>query len=206
MSIISSEYAIEKLSTFFEALADIPYDAFDSWKANPMATKVVTRSVESMGIWNEMVRFAEERFEGHPRAKWVKLKAQFGLLIDQRFFIRFKKGNTRRKSSNYPTLTALQFHDQEVDIFGATTHRMEVLYVLDKAGVKIESVLLVQRHKGRIVVDIELNRNAPPATNVSPFTPVQPSLDGTDSAAHIIKQPGAGNKDDADFKDAGGGA
>ncbi|UGA36172.1 hypothetical protein JOS77_16940 [Chromobacterium haemolyticum] len=154
MSIISSEYAIEKLSTFFEALADIPYDAFDSWKANPMATKVVTRSVESMGIWNEMVRFAEERFEGHPRAKWVKLKAQFGLLIDQRFFIRFKKGNTRRKSSNYPTLTALQFHDQEVDIFGATTHRMEVLYVLDKAGVKIESVLLVQRHKGRIVVEL----------------------------------------------------
>lgn len=188
MHIISPEQCETALSKYYRELSKIPYEAWNEWKVSSVAQRMAHKSVRAMNVWNNMVGLAEDRFADQAlgNTDWVKLGHQNGLLLEGKFFVRLKKGDTQLKSKNYPTQSALKFHDQETDLFGGLC-RLELIYVLDKHEMNVDQVALVQRHKGQVVfvrdlsnldVDIQM-----PVINIQPLRP-PPS---TTTAAHIIK-------------------
>ena len=188
MHIISSEQCEQALSRYYRDLSRIPYEAWHAWKLSPTAQRVAHKSVRAMNVWNNMVGLAEDRFADQAlgNTEWVKLGHQNGLLLEGKFFVRLKKADAQLKSKNYPTQSALKFHDQETDLFGGLC-RLELIYVLDKQEMNVEQVALVQRHKGNVVFVRDLTgldeEFQVPTANIQPLR----SPPNTTTAAHIIK-------------------
>lgn len=87
--------------------------------------------------------------------------------FDNRTFFRIKKGDKRGYTSNYPTPTAMEFHEPESDLFGGVD-KLEVTYVLDHQETTIEDIAIVYRNRGEVefrfsILDSENVESAVPA-------------------------------------------
>ncbi|MDE9553845.1 hypothetical protein KKI94_22380, partial [Xenorhabdus bovienii] len=76
--------------------------------------------------------------------RFAKIPYNLGFAVNGRYFIRFKKGDSNFLSSNYPTQSALKYHDPNIDMFGGEV-RLELLYVLGRDGIGIDKIVLTQR-------------------------------------------------------------
>lgn len=151
MSLITKDEALSVLEPFFPLFRKAVNSAWNSWVTGPTAPRMQHPRVRANIIWNdyfyEMLNEIEQGEHGDIR--FAKIPYNQGFVIDGRYFIRFKKGDSNYRSSNYPTQTTLNFHDPDVDLFGGDV-RLELLYVLDRDGVGIDKIVLTQR-KGQFV-------------------------------------------------------
>lgn len=107
-----------------------------------------------------------------------------GIVFGDQLFVRFKKADSSLFSRNVATQAALDFHDQQIDLYGGIS-RSELIYSLSSFGQSIDRFVLIQRHKKSIVWQIELDGSSSAAQTVIPISPQAP-LPGS-PADRIIK-------------------
>ncbi|MCC8366590.1 hypothetical protein J8V57_09880 [Xenorhabdus sp. PB61.4] len=157
MSLITKEEAQEALSPFFHLFRKAVYAAWNRWINNPVAPHMHHKRVRANIIWNE---FFDEMFNEidtgeYGDIRFARIPYNQGFVVDGRYFIRFKKGDSNFLSSNYPTQTTLKFHDPEIDMFGGEV-RLELLYVLDRDGIGVDKIALTQRKDKFVAWAIDL--------------------------------------------------
>lgn len=102
-------------------------------------------------IWEEVVRRAEAAFANDTSVR-VHPKNQSVLFVVDGLAFRFKKSNASGLTNNYPTQSALDFHDPQEDLPGIPqVQRLEVTYVLNKLETAVQDMLLVARDQGRVL-------------------------------------------------------
>ncbi|GGI55653.1 hypothetical protein [Oxalicibacterium solurbis] len=174
------------LRPFFNDFEQIMRAAWQDWRDNRLAAQMQHKRVRAAIVWNQMLAHAKRQFDGREDVTVDTVKEWEGILIDGRIFIRMKKGTDKLLSRNFPTQTALAFHDQDQDLFGGIV-RLELLYVLNTAETDIERIVLIQRHKKQIVWSIDLLDEADDRHNVQPLIPLEPAPETGSVADRIIK-------------------
>jgi hypothetical protein len=177
----------------FQRFVSIVRAAWADWMAGAIASQMQHKRVRANYVWNQLLANAKRQFEGVQGIRVETLKNWDGVLVQDRIFIRMKKGTHDLLSRNYPTQASLAFHDTTQDLFGGIA-RLELLYVLNKAETAIERIALVQRHRSSVAWFIDLLDDAAAASaqTVMPFTP--PQLPG--SVAERLINPKEGKKTD----------
>lgn len=105
-------------------------------------------------------------------------------MVGDSFFIRMKKGTNRLLSRNFPTRSALDFNDANIDLFDGVA-RLELIYTLDALQTSIDRIVLAQRHHNRIVWAIDLLDSAEDHGQAVIPLPIEPS--GGTPAQRVIR-------------------
>lgn len=184
MPSITANQAELELRTLFADFISIVQSAWTDWMGGGYAHQMQHKRVRAGCVWNQLISNAKRTFEGRQNVRVETLRNWDGVLINNRVFVRMKKGDYRLLSRNYPTQAALDFHDPQKDLFDGII-RLELLYVLNKLETAVERIVLVQRHRSQIAWSIDLLDQADGTNqNVLPLAPIQP-VDG--AAGRMIK-------------------
>lgn len=184
MSAITSAQAEIELRALFADFISIVQSSWKDWMAGSYAHQMQHKRVRAGCVWNQLIANAKRAFEGRQDVRVETLRNWDGVLINNRIFVRMKKGDYKLLSRNYPTQAALDFHDPQKDLFGGIA-RLELLYVLNKLETTVERIVLVQRHRSKIAWVIDLLDQADSGDqNVLPLVPIQPT---DDAAGRMIK-------------------
>jgi len=186
MPFISRVDAESILGPYFSDIQSIVHSAWSDWRKANIAPHMQHKRVRANYVWNQLITHAKRQFVNHHEVKVETFKKWDGMLVRNNIFIRMKKGSQNLYSCNYPTQTALAFHDQNQDMFGGVT-RLELIYVLNKAETDIERIALVQRHRTSVVWIIDLINTAAVAPNVIQMQLNNHTTDQNSVADRIIK-------------------
>lgn len=108
-------------------------------------------------VWERMVDRAMESFF---EADGVQVREQddtVSFVFDESLLLRLKKGDSKKLTRNYPTITALSYHHHDNDLFGYPgLYRVEVVYVLNELETEVEGVYVVAREGSKKLWDFEL--------------------------------------------------
>ncbi len=166
---ISRDSALALLQPFFSDFSSVINAAWMDWVRSPLAGQMQHKRVRANVMWNQMISHAKRHFDAHPRVRVSTMKNWEGIVVDNAIFVRLKKGDRTLRSRNFPTQSALAFNDPTEDLFGGIV-RLELLYVLGAAEASVESVALVQRNKGALLWDININlEQSSNPSNIEPF-------------------------------------
>jgi hypothetical protein len=170
---------------YAQRIARVVHDAWEDWKANPLARTIEHPRVRAICVWNQCVARARREFTDTD-VRVENMREWAGLLFDERVFVRFKKGSSHLLSRNYPTDTAMAFNDPQQDLLGSGIARLDLIYVLDESQVDIERIAIVQRHRSRVAWAIPLHGGTDERQNVIPFAPTPPVGPSTPAVADRI--------------------
>lgn len=194
MPFLTVQQADVMLRPFFQDLGKVVHSAWGDWRANQVAPQMQHKRVRANIVWNQLIAHARRQFDGRTDVRVEVIKDWNGVLIKDSIFIRMKKGSEKLYSRNYPTQSALAFHDQIQDLFGGI-YRLELLYILDRSEMEIDRIVLIQRHKQSVVWCIELDDKNGLANNVLPLLPQGPIPMGTTTVADRILKPKVAKND-----------
>jgi hypothetical protein len=165
-------------------LVDIMELAWSDWMASPVARSMEHPRVRANMIWNQIVAHGRDKFHARDGIRIDSMgHYQAGFVIEDRYFIRPKFGNSTLCSRNFPTQSALAFNDQGCDLFGGIG-RLDLVYTLNDLETELAEVCLVQRHKKSNVWVIPLIAEADDQQLPIPYIPPAP---GGSPADRIIK-------------------
>lgn len=146
MSLITKEEALEVLEPYFPLFRKAINAAWKAWVTGPVAPRMQHKRVRANVVWNDYFFEMNSEISGgkHKGIRFAKIPYNQGFVIDGRYFIKFKKADSNFLSSNLPTQSALKYHDPEIDMFGGEV-RLELIYVLDRDGINIDEMAIIQR-------------------------------------------------------------
>lgn len=177
--------------------------AWDDWNDSEHPAQMQTRSFRAQFINNQIIYRAKQFTEGLTDVRVDKIRGNYGLVIEDRVFVRPKYARTGYRSSNYPTRAALAFHDQSQDFFGGIA-RLELVYTLNKLGTAIQDICLTQRHMEQIQWMFPLVEPQAQAQGILVSLPAEERADT--AADRIIKLKKSHGNDQGDQYKRGGGA
>jgi len=157
MSLINKEEAHSVCQPYYNTLTSVFDNVWKNWLQNDVARRLIDKRVRSAVLRNDALFFLKDSIETSnlKGIKYVKMPYQVGFLIQDRYFVRIKKGDKSLRSSNYPTQRALDFHNPEMDMFGGLV-RLELLYILSDDGVGIDKIVITQRNGKFVAWAIDL--------------------------------------------------
>jgi hypothetical protein len=186
MPFISQQDADALLRQFYPDFEQIVRAAWNDWRTGPLAHQMQHKRVRANFVWNQLVAHAKRQFDGRPNAVVDTIKNWDGVLIENRAFVRMKKGTDKLLSRNYPTQAALAFHDPIQDLFGGIA-RLELLYILNDLETEIARIVLVQRYKSNVAWCIDLLDSNGDAQNVFDLPAPEPDRGSGSVADRLIK-------------------
>src|SRR5688500_9091943 len=106
--------------------------AWEDWgRVAPMIGRRFARTPANV-IYERMIARAISEFESMPGIRILNGHQTVHFVYQDAVRFRFKKGDEKGLSRNYPTQMALAFNDQSSDLFGAPTiSRVDIVYQLD---------------------------------------------------------------------------
>ncbi|PPC80473.1 MAG: hypothetical protein CTY39_11285 [Hyphomicrobium sp.] len=197
MPFIPKEEAEILVRPFFDDLEHIVKAAWQDWRNGTLAPQMQHKRVRANFVWNQLIAHAKRRFDGRDGICVETVTNWDGVLVNDKIFVRMKKGTNRLLSRNYPTQAALSFHDQIQDLFGGIA-RLELLYILNDAETDIERITLIQRHRKTVAWAIDLLALHNEQQNVIPLISEETSTEQGSVADRIIK-PKEERKDDEQY-------
>lgn len=132
------------LGPYHRDLAEIVYGAWSDY-TNTHLTYPVSARTRANIVWDYMVRRADERFAGDSRITVAYQGQTVWFVLDQRWLLRFKKGDHDGLSNNIQTQQALHWYDPQMAFDGMQLTTLEVVYTLDRWQASIEQVQIVAR-------------------------------------------------------------
>jgi hypothetical protein len=186
MPIISEEEARKLVTPYLSKLEALYRKAWLMWLENPVAARMQSRTVRAGIVNNDALALAKVDFDEGGPIRYFEQGKWKGLMVENRLFVRFKKGDAEYKSRNVPTLATKAFHDQEQDLFDGIA-RCELLYKLSGDETEIERVVLAHRHNEYVLWTIDAS-GGEDAQQVIPFAPA-PAGDGGGSVADRVVKP-----------------
>ncbi|WP_140921093.1 hypothetical protein [Limnobaculum xujianqingii] len=158
MALITKEEADSKFNQYYPVFTSVFSQVWNGWLLNSVAHRLMDKRARAAILRNDALFFLNDEIEtsGLSDIKYIKLRHQTGFLIQDKYFVRIKKGDKNFRSSNYPTQAAMDFHDPNVDLFGGLV-RLELLYILSDDGVQIDKIVLTQRNGKYVAWAIDLS-------------------------------------------------
>lgn len=139
------------LAPFEAAITKAIIDAWAEWQASGYAASWLFNRSRANFVFEGIIRRALAEFAGHSRIHCQKRNESYVFLVDGVLAFRFKKSDSSGLTSNYPTQTALEFHDPEQDLPGMPeVARVEVTYSLNALETKIDDIRAVSRVKDKV--------------------------------------------------------
>jgi hypothetical protein len=147
-NMINEETAV----ALFEPIhADIVKVVLESWRKIHASNLNFKARSRACLMFDEILDQANLLFCDSPHIQKIEpvgnLTARYWL--NDRTFFRFKKGDAKGYTRNFPTQAALKFHEEESDLFGGT-NRLELTYVLSQDQTEIIDIAVVHRNGGKV--------------------------------------------------------
>lgn len=167
------------LKPFLSILAEIPRKALKAYQKDRLSKMTMNGRVKSNCIWGYMIYYARNAFGNDPRVQFVEHFGTVSIVIDgiaHRLLFRMKKSDRKGLSSNIQTKLSDAFHDHDQrQIFllpEMDPDRIEIVYILDNLGVKVEDVRVIARYRKRKIWEHSIQPKAKiiksPVTLLSP--------------------------------------
>lgn len=157
-------------------LARIVLGAWEDWKqkAHEIGNRFARTSANV--VFERMIARAIPEFDPMPGMHIKTGHQTVHFLYQSAVLFRFKKGDERGLSRNYPTQTALAFNDQNCDLFGAPgISRIDVVYQLDRLATCVADVAVVARHESNVLWSYSILDADAKTADVIPMNPKLPS-------------------------------
>ncbi|WP_426683561.1 hypothetical protein ABFU84_03030 [Xanthomonas translucens pv. undulosa] len=163
-----------RLTPYTARIVRVILDAWGDWMASGKSGRWKRKRSRANYIWEELACRAEEAFANDPKVR-IHPKNQSVLFVVDGLAFRFKKSDANGLTNNYPTQTALDFHDQQEELPGIPkVQRLEVTYVLNALETAVHDILLVARHRDTKLWSTTLLRNDEGENVVYITVPVTP--------------------------------
>lgn len=176
-----------RLAPYKACIVRLILAAWADWIASGKRGRWKRRRSRANYIWEELVCRAEAAFANDPAVQIIPKNQSVIFVVDDLAF-RFKKSDASGLTKNYPTQTALEFHDQQGELPGIPkAQRLEVTYVLNKLETTVQDILLVARNRGEVLWCTSILRSDE-GGNVVPIT-VSPAPKPPAPAPKTIKIP-----------------
>lgn len=151
MSIPNIENCKSTIKPFETTLAKIPRQALQAYQKDRISKITNSGRVKSNNIWGYMIHYARKAFGQNPKFDFIEHFGTVSIIIDginHRVLIRLKKADKRGVSRNIQTKLSDAFHDHEQRFIfpEIDPDRIEIVYILDNLGIRIEDVRVVARH------------------------------------------------------------
>jgi hypothetical protein len=103
-------------------------------------------------VWDRMIDRALNLLPDLQDVQYIKLPNTVFFIANNTVQFRFKKGDAKGLSSNYPTPQAIAYHDHEQILlpFLKDLIRVEIVYLLNKTESYVENVFVVARNRNNI--------------------------------------------------------
>ncbi|MBW2939680.1 hypothetical protein [Zhongshania aquimaris] len=113
-------------------------------------------------IWDWSVQTALLEFSGDPRVKPIHRGTHTTwFLVDGKVVFRFKKGGDDGYSKNYPTQSALDFHEPDRQLDGLPeVIKVDVVYITDETNSEVKDIRVVCRNGSKISWSFSLLRES----------------------------------------------
>jgi hypothetical protein len=156
MSIPNEEKCKSTLKPFESTFANIFRQALHAHQKSQLNKICNNGRVRSNSIWGFLIHYARKEFGQNPKFDFIEHFGTVSIIIDgidHRILIRLKKSDRKGISRNIQTKLSDAFHDHSQRyIFPAMDpDRIEIVYILDSLGIKIDDVRVVARH-GKLLV------------------------------------------------------
>jgi hypothetical protein len=151
MTTPSMERVKSTLSPLEADLAQIPLDAFQGWLESSEYKYTNHSRIKTNIIWGRMVYLARKKFGDRPDIRFIEHYGTVSIVVDgleHRVLFRLKKADKRGISKNVQTKLSNAFHDhQQRGLFGyLDPDRIEVVYILNNLGTKVQDIRVVGRN------------------------------------------------------------
>ena len=132
--------------------------AWDDWQQSSEFGHARSPRTRACIIWEHAISRTIEAFLEDPYVRIHEHYGTFSFIVAERVLFRWKKSNEDGYTANYPTQTAMDFHDPEqLEFCGFENYyRIEVGYVLDKLQDKIQRILVIARNNADIAWSYEI--------------------------------------------------
>lgn len=153
MPIPDQEKCHETLEPIEADLVKIPLLAFQGWLKSPDYLYSGNHPrIRANLIWGRIIYFAKEIFEGNAGVSFINHHNTVSIQVDgleHAVLFRYKKADRAGRSRNIQTNLSDAYHDHSQrylfdDMFDPD--RVEVVYILNKLGTRIEDIRIVGRN------------------------------------------------------------
>lgn len=147
------------LGPYHDVIYGVVDAAWQDWLSSSEFPRARSSRTRACIVWDRMIDHANAAFLENPRVRCVEHYNTWSFIVDDLVLFRFKKGNQVGYTANYPTQTALAFHDHErqYNLFGFEDyHRVQIVYTLDELESDLGRVLVVARDNSRIAWDYQI--------------------------------------------------
>lgn len=172
----SQEEVHNLLKPIHGALTSVVMEAWEDWrKVAPMVGRRFARTPANV-IYERMIARAVPEFESLPGMHIANGHQTVHFVYQDAVRFRFKKGDEKGLSRNYPTQTALAFNDQTSDLFGAPSiTRVDVVYQLDGLATRVTDIAVVARHDLNVLWSYSITATDMRSAEVVELIPKGPS-------------------------------
>lgn len=123
--------------------------AWDDWNESEQAAQMQTTSFRAQFMNNQIIYWGRQETAELDDICIDKIHGNLGFVIQNRVFVRPKFARQSYRSSNFPTKSAIAFHDQSIDLFGGIA-RLELIYTLNALATSVQDICLSQRDQNKI--------------------------------------------------------
>jgi hypothetical protein len=189
---VPSEEVVNRiLHPFHDLLFDIVSGAWEDWLNSSEFAFIESPSTRASIVWSRTIGRAKAAFVEIPNITIRGRYNTYSFVVDDTILFRFKKGNQDGFTANYPTQTALAFHDHsdndpeclQASLFPMEDYlRVEVVYTLNNLQTELDRIRVVARNKSKIAWDYDIRPIIPAITEI----PVLPDA-GTKKARPLVQ-------------------
>jgi hypothetical protein len=133
------------IKPYEQVIAEAVLKGWKQWLEVPNRALFYNRTRANV-VWDYTVGALEEALDPLPGVHVNRAGNTCIFMIGQQLAFRFKKGDEKGFSSNYPTPMALAFHDPEQQVLGIPEAvKTEIIYILNKLETEIFQIRMVRR-------------------------------------------------------------
>lgn len=187
MSLPNKEEVKNHLSKIEPDIHQIVLGAWKDWQDSTESKRARFPRTRANIVWDRMIDRALDLFARFKEIKVVTYQNQtYSFIINDSVLFRFKKGNPKGLSQNYPTQLALAFHDhaQKLLFKGIEYSRVEIVYILNELETQIKNIQVIARNKNQILWGYNIQK---PQNNIDEL-PIKTQLQPTSSQIRAKKQ------------------
>ena len=155
MSLPNKEEVKNHLSKIESDIYHIVSGAWEDWIDSTESKRARFPRTRANIIWDRMIDRALDFAARFPGIKVINHQNQtMSFVINNSVLFRFKKGNSKGLSQNYPTQLALAFHDhahQQLLFRGIEYSRVEIVYILNSLETKIKNIQVIARNRNQVL-------------------------------------------------------
>ncbi len=143
---IDKEIIEDIFDQYKETIVAAVKTGWNYYKEMPDAGKLAKRTRANV-VWDITVQAAVDNLRGESDIHIIPIYDTVWFRIEPDILFRFKKGDRRGLSRNYPTQASLDFNNPQQQLPGIPEiQRFDVVYVLDEFETEIEDILIVSRN------------------------------------------------------------